>query len=213
VLAYLFWHRPREGTPAEEYERALETFHRSLHRQPPAGMSALASYRLTEPPWQAADGPGGGAGAGAGPSYEDWYLVADYASLGVLNEAAAGRGHRSPHDEVATLAGPGAGGVYALLEGEPGAAALAAAGVAVWVSPPRAPDSGGAAHGSGPAELLGDGMDRAAASLWRRQLVLGPAPEFCVLAPEPPPGVREGRLPRGWSARALAREPLWSLGS
>ena len=223
MLAYVFWHRPREGTPAEEYERALETFHRSLDRQPPAGMSALASYRLSALPWQASDRSAGGdapevPGVGAAtaglapPAYEDWYLVADYASLGVLNEAAAGRGHRSPHDEVATMAGPGAGAVYALLEGEPGAGALAAAGVAVWVSPPRAPGVAALAHGPGPAELLGDGMDGAAASLWRRQLVLGPAPEFCLVAPEPPPGVREGRLPRGWCAHALAREPLWSLG-
>ena len=115
MLAYVFWHRPREGTPAEEYERALETFHRSLDRQPPAGMSALASYRLSALPWQASDRSAGGdapevPGVGAAtaglapPAYEDWYLVADYASLGVLNEAAAGRGHRSPHDEVATMA-------------------------------------------------------------------------------------------------------------
>jgi len=205
VLAYLFWHRPREGAPAGDYEQALETFHRSLARQPPAGMCALASYRLTELPWRTHDTPGG-------PFYEDWYLVADYASLGVLNEAAAGRGHRSRHDEVASRAGPGAGGLYALLEGEAGAAALATAGVAVWVSPQPQASAAAPAREPGPAELLGDGMDGATSSLWRRQLVLGPAPEFCVLAPEPPPGVREGRLPRGWSARALAREPLWSLG-
>ena len=52
MLAYLFWHRPRQGAPAEEYERALETFHRSLARRPPAGMSALACYRLAALPWQ-----------------------------------------------------------------------------------------------------------------------------------------------------------------
>jgi hypothetical protein len=222
VLAYLFWHRPREGVPAGDYERALETFHRSLYRRPPAGMTALASYRLAELPWQARDTPAGPPDAIAqdppeglclAPAYEDWYLVADYGSLGVLNEAAAGRGHRSRHDDVAALAGPGAGGVYALLEGEPGAPALAAAGVAVWVvTRPQASVAGALAHGLGPAELLGDGMDGATSSLWRRQLVLGPAPEFCLVAPEPPPGAREGRLPRGWSAHVLAREPLWSLG-
>ncbi|HUH81515.1 MAG TPA: hypothetical protein VLZ06_09325 [Solirubrobacteraceae bacterium] len=221
MLAYLFWHRPREGAPAEDYERALETFHRSLARQPPAGMTALASYRLAELPWQAPDpavGPPEAIGpeppeAGLrSPAYEDWYLVEDYTALGVLNEAAAGRGHRSRHDDVAALAGPGAGGLYALLEGEPDAASLAGAHVEVWVTT-RPPTSSARtlARDLGVAELLGDGMDRVTASLWRRQLVLGPAPELCLVAPEPPSGASEGRLPRGWSARVMARELLWSL--
>jgi hypothetical protein len=59
-------------------------------------------------------------------------------------------------------------------------------------------------------ELLGDGMDPGQASLWRRQLVLGPAPEYCLLAREVPPGVAATRLPAGWTARVLHREVLWS---
>ncbi len=214
MLAYLFWHRPREGAPAEDYEQALETFHRSLAHRPPAGMTALASYRLAELPWRApgATGQNPLADGLRAPAYEDWYLVADYASLGVLNEAAAGRGHRSRHDGIAALAGPGAGAVYALLEGEPNTAALAGAGVAVWVTTQPQPSSPKALEpGLGPAELVGDGMDRATSSLWRRQLVLGPAPELCVVGPESPPGARGSRLPRGWSARVLERELLWSL--
>ena len=130
----------------------------------------------------------------------------------MLNEAAAGRGHRSRHDGIAALAGPGAGAVYGLLEGEPDATSLTVARVAVWVTtrPPSAAKSA-STGGLGPAELLGDGMDGASASLWRRQMVLGPAPEFCLLGPESPPGAREDRLPRGWSARVLERELLWSL--
>jgi len=221
VLAYLFWHRPRQGADAEDYERVLEGFHRSLARQPPAGLSALACYRLAALPWQGPDrigdevdalGPDPLEASLGSPAYEDWYLVEDYASLGVLNEAAAGRGHRTPHDEIAGLAGPGAGGVYALLEGEPGPASLGGARSAVWVTTrPLHQSARGLARGPGLAELLGDGMDGATASLWRRQLVLGPAPELCVAAPEPPSGAREGRLPRGWSSNVVQREPLWSL--
>jgi hypothetical protein len=59
-------------------------------------------------------------------------------------------------------------------------------------------------------ELLGDGMDRRHASLWRRQLVLGPAPEYCLLANEIPAGVAPTRLPPGWTATILERELLWS---
>jgi hypothetical protein len=58
--------------------------------------------------------------------------------------------------------------------------------------------------------MLGDGMDPRHASLWRRQLVFGPAPEFCLLAGEVPAGVAPARLPDGWSATTLEREVLWS---
>jgi hypothetical protein len=59
-------------------------------------------------------------------------------------------------------------------------------------------------------ELLGDGLDPPHASLWRRQLVLGPAPEHCLLAREPPAGVAPSRLPPGWSATTLRREVVFA---
>jgi hypothetical protein len=188
MLAYLFWHRPRSGAGLGEYEQALLGFHRSLARTPPAGSLGSASFRLGQAPWPAEDGP----------LYEDWYLVEDFAALGVLNRAAVGRGHRTAHDDAARRSGFGAGGVYELLEGEGGLEAE----LAVWVA--RAQDT----RPLEMAELLADGMDPSRASLWQRQLVLGPAPEFCLLAREPPPGAAATRLPPGWTARALAREPL-----
>jgi len=51
-------------------------------------------------------------------------------------------------------------------------------------------------------------MDPGSASLWRRQFVLGPAAEFCVLGREVPAGVSPERLPSGWSARVIERELL-----
>src|SRR5207302_5828718 len=125
--------------------------------------------------------------ASADRGYEDWYLVEDYAALGVLGGAAVGRGHRTAHDEAARRLGTGAGGLYALVEGErsevgecAGLESVGAATHAVWVA--RSPRSRDGVVG----ELLGDGMDRRHASLWRRQLVLGPAPEYCLLASELP---------------------------
>ena len=76
------------------------------------------------------------------------------------------------------------------------------AAIAVWV----AREPGSAEPGLG--ELLGDGTAPAASCLWRRQLVLGPAPEFCLLAAEIPAGVAQSRLPGGWSARTVAREAI-----
>ena len=75
---------------------------------------------------------------------------------------------------------------------------------AIWVG--RPPGSAHRAIG----ELLGDGMDPRTASLWRRQLVLGPAPEFCLLASEASPGVSPARLPPGWAAQTLARQALFA---
>ena len=196
MLAYVFWHRPRQDDRRDAYEQSLIAFHRSLARTPPVGTLACAAYRVEGAPLPPSDD------GSDGPAYEDWYLVEDFAALGVLNEAAVGRGHRTSHDDVARRFGAGAGGLYALLEGAPCAGALGEAALAVWIA--RPPGSTRRALG----ELLGDGIDPAHASLWRRQLVLGPAPEFCVLASEIPAGVTPARLPDGWSAVTSAREPL-----
>jgi hypothetical protein len=219
VLAYLFWHRPQDPAAIDAYEQAQLCFHRSLKHRPPVGLYGSAVFRLAELPWLA---PGPGADRSkigeqpsgqAGVAYEDWYLLEDYAALGVLGEAAVGRGHRTAHDQVARRSGTGAAGLYALLEGDhaklaqrPGV--LGEAPLAIWIarSPGRPPGSQSGMLG----ELLGDGMDPRRASLWRRQLVLGPAPEFCLLAGEAPPGVAPTRLPAGWTASVLSREVLWS---
>jgi hypothetical protein len=214
VLAYLFWHRPQDPAAIEAYEQAQLCFHRSLKHRPPVGLYGSAVFRLAGLPWLAR-----APGAEPGPSgqgdvgYEDWYLLEDYAALGVLNEAAVGRGHRTPHDLLARRSGAGAGGLYGLLEGDHAelaqrAGVLGEAPLAIWIARPP-----GRPPGTQPgvlAELLGDGMEPRQASLWRRQLVLGPAPEFCLLAREPPPGVAPTRLPAGWTVSTLSREALWS---
>jgi hypothetical protein len=193
VLAYLFWHRPRAGVEPAEYEADQVAFQHSLAVNPPAGFVANASVRLARCPWLAAGGP-------EAPAYEDWYVVEDWTALGVLEQAAVGAGHRSRHERVAGKVGAGAGAVYRLVEGT-GPGTLAAP-TATWVDASldiRAAEVG---------EMLADGVDRDGASLWRRALVLGPAPEHCLLAPAPPPGAAQTRLPPGWCAVTLAREPL-----
>lgn len=197
MLGYLFWHAPAQAEDTERYEQALEAFHRSLAHRPPFGFEGSAAFRIDEAPW-----PDAPAGACAG--YEDWYLVADFAALGVLNEAAVASGHRTSHERVAKRLGRGTGGMYRLIEGElSGARALAECTHATWVAP--AAGAAGADIGS----LLGDGIDPRRGSVWQRQLVLGPAPEFCVLSQEDPAGVAPTRLAPSWSARTYARTPLF----
>ncbi len=189
MIAYLLWHRPRQGADRGVYEQAAERFHRSLCRARPAGMRGSALLRAGDPPWLEGDG-----------WYEDWYLLDDFSALGVLNEAAVAAGHRSLHDHLARMFRGGAGGVYRLIEGR---CESVAQSQAIWVARP----AGASAPGLG--DLLGDGMDREQASLWRRQLVLGPAPEYCLLAGEPPAGVSPARLPEGWQSNVQTREAIF----
>jgi hypothetical protein len=191
VLAYVFWHTPAAGADVEDYEQAQLAFHRSLARSRPVGMTGSLLSRVGEVPWL------------DGAAYEDWYLLEDYAALGVLNQAAVGRGHRTAHDRAAHRVGAGTAAIFALLDGAASPAALARRGLSVWVDRP---------FGSQPpalAEMLADGSDAACASLWRRQLVLGPAPELCLLCDEAPGGVAAARLPAGWSAQSVARTTIW----
>jgi hypothetical protein len=197
MLAYLSWHRAAPEVDLSAYEQALERFHRSLAHRPPNGFRGSAAFRVKPLPWLP---PGAGSAGAISGGYEDWYLLDDWAAVGVLEEAAVSQGHLTAHDKVASLAGRASGAVYRLIEGGP---RLDAADVAVWVT--RAPGHENASLSA----LLGDGMDPAAGGLWRRCLGLGPAPEFCLLACEPPPGVSPSRLPAGWSAQTLAREALW----
>src|SRR5215208_6795419 len=101
VLAYLFWHRP--SSAAEQYERRLAEFHERLRTDPPAGFAGSVAFRV-DVPWM-------------GEGYEDWYLVEDWAAIGVLNDAAVDAAHRPDHDAVAHDSAHGAGGIFRLLSG------------------------------------------------------------------------------------------------
>jgi hypothetical protein len=194
MLAYVSWHRAAPDADRGAYEQALERFHRSLAHRPPSGLQGSASFRTGPLPWFAAADQ---------DDYEDWYLLDGWSSLGVLEEATVSRGHLTAHDAIAGLSGISVSGVYRLNEGHAG---LAETRVAVWVERER---------GHQPpsiAALLGDGMDRQAAGLWRRCVGLGPAPEFCLLAPAAPAGVASARLPAGWKATVQRRELLWASG-
>ena len=203
VLAYVSWHRPAAGVDRDAYEQAIEGFHRSLAHRVPSGCRGSTAFRAATLPWlgsseeQAPEGDGG---------YEDWYLLDSWTAVGVLEEAAISRGHISAHDVAARLAGIATSSIYRLSEGHPD---LAHTCLGVWVA--RAPGHASPTIG----DLLGDGMDRQSAGLWRRCLGLGVAPEYCLLAADPSSvrdlsGVAEARLPAGWTATASRREVLWS---
>jgi hypothetical protein len=104
-----------------------------------------------------------------GAGYEDWYLVEDWRALGELNAAAVDGQRGDAHDRAAALVGEGWGAVYASLRGP-----VAIPESVRWSSKPPGPSLDQA------LEDVGGGVP-----VWRRQLVLGPAPEICVGAGGP----------------------------
>ena len=176
MLAYVFWHRPGADEDPAAYEARLTAFHAALAEHPPAGFTGSAALRVQAAPWLPGDGP----------AYEDWYAVEDWEALGGLNDAAV-RGERAqPHDEVAARASAGAGGVYRLIDGP---AELAATRTS-WLAKPA-----GADRDAFQAQLAGPGR-----SLWMREMVLGPAPEYAVRSGAP--------VVLPYEARAIAATPL-----
>jgi hypothetical protein len=103
-----------------------------------------------------------------GPGYEDWYLVEDWAALGRLNEAAVDTARRPAHDRAAVGNAAGWGGLYELTRGP-----AEIPGAVEWHHKPRLV----------PTETFLSDLPET--TIWRRQLVLGPAPEFCVAGGSP----------------------------
>jgi hypothetical protein len=98
--------------------------------------------------------------------YEDWYLVEGWEALGDLNRDAVDSARRADHDRAASHAANGWGAVYSLARGP----ASIPEG-ARWLDKPR---------GTPTDRFL---ASLAEATVWQRQMVLGPAPEFCAVSP------------------------------
>jgi len=159
VLAYLFWHWRYPHVDKASYQQHLFDFHDALRTQKPHGFQYSTVFQVEHAPWIDTEGE----------VYEDWYMVNNFAALEALNEGAASGSCREPHNRVASQAAGGAGGLYQLRAGEPG---LATARVALWFAKPS-----GMSYEVLYAALQ-PGVEQAAGSLWQRQMVLGPAPEF-----------------------------------
>jgi hypothetical protein len=180
VLTYLFWHQADEDVPRERYEQALVGFHHRLREVPVAGLVAWGTARVRGLPWMHGDG------------YEDWYAVDDYTALGALNDAAVDASHLDAHDLVAHAARFGAGGLYALEQGEISTPARHG----VWLTKPV-----GVGYPSFREQLAAHTAGEPV-SVWRRQMVLGPSPEFRVTAE------REPAFPAAWAPVSCELERL-----
>jgi hypothetical protein len=173
VLAYVFSHRPAAGVDVTDYEAALKRFHAALAAGAPTGFLSSSTFRI-------------------GDGYSDWYLVEGSAALDLLNEAAISDARSSAHDTAASMAVDGVGKLYGLMDGEP----ASGSGFEMRFSKPR---------GTGYADLyerMRPFSSRPRTSLWRRMMVLGPAPEFCLIAP------LEVELAADLRPEVLRRDPI-----
>ena len=156
----MFWHWKKAAVTVADYEKRQRAFHAALAAEPPAGFRGSFSVALSRAPW-AAEG---------GDAYGDWYFVDDFATLGILNEAAITGSRHDPHQAAAAAAEGGTAGVYGLRLG----AALLPPRHAVWLSKPQ---------GMRYAEMLVELkplVEKSRGALWMRQMTLGPAREFSL---------------------------------
>ncbi|HEX3232914.1 MAG TPA: hypothetical protein VHR41_01870 [Gemmatimonadales bacterium] len=182
-LAYVFWHWRRQGVAGPSYVELQRRFHAALAAAPPPGFIDSRSVAIRGVSWAAA----------GEEAYEDWYLVEDMAALDPLNQAAVTGSRQLPHDAAAAAAQGGTAGLYRLRAGSEADVQRTAA----WFAKP---------DGMSYAELyaaLEPLIDRTDGALWLRQMVLGPAPEFCLHTPEPV------ALPAPLVAQVVARSPIW----
>ncbi|HKC18318.1 MAG TPA: hypothetical protein VKE27_01675 [Candidatus Dormibacteraeota bacterium] len=154
MIAYLFFHHLAADGDATGYEDGLRRFHAALAGAGIPGFVSSRTYRV-------------------GDGYCDWYLVQASAVLDVLNDAAVTGERSTSHAAVARNASDFAGKLLKHVAGADGSDAK----VDVRFSKPRGmsyPDL---------YRLLQQWTNRPDVGLWRRMMVLGPPPEFSLLAP------------------------------
>ncbi len=172
---YLFWHTPRPEVEARAYEAMLLAFQARLTDAARAADLDLAAATARAPglPWRPEEA--------VLRTYEDAYTVESMADLERLDRLAVEGAMRASHDSTAALAMAGQGGLYRAL-----ARAGAPDPAAVWSTWVRKPD--GAAYPPFEAGLEARAAE-AGGRVWRRTMVLSPAPEYLIRSVEPVAGV------------------------
>ena len=178
MLAYVFWHWPQPGIDQDTYVDHLSAFHQTLASNKPPGFQHSVVFRIHGAGWLNTQGD----------AYEEWYVLDDSAAMDPLNEAAVSGACEEPHNRVAREAADGAAGLYRLQAGHEN---LAQSRLAVWLSKPA-----GVSYNDFYAALQ-PLTSQPEVALWARQMVLGPATEFCIHSPT------EIELPQGYSGHIL----------
>ena len=181
MLAYVFWHWPSPEHAAADYDALQRAFHAALAQTAPHGFQRSFAFRLDgRAPW-----------LGGTPAYADWYLVDDSAALDPLNVAAVSGICEAPHNAVARAMAAGAGSLFGAFTD---LTSVGPARTITFVTKPRTTpyETFRIEIGNLPCE-----------SLWRRQLVLGPTPEFALLSQSPL------QIPATFNPLTVSMTPIW----
>lgn len=182
MLAYVFWHWPRPGIASDEYEERQRAFHAALAARGPSSLLRSHIWRVTGPSWTP-----------VAVAWEDWYLLSDSAGLDALNAAAIADPLREEHDAAASLAGGGMAALYAPAGPRAGQPIATDGRYALWFHKPED------MRYTTLYQRLGSDLPH----LWTRMMVLGPAPELCLMTDDP------HALTQEWAAQLTRRERIW----
>jgi hypothetical protein len=163
MLAYVFWHWRYPHIEKLSYQQLLIDFHTALRAQKPVGFDYSTVFQVEHVPWLSM----------AGEAYEEWYILENSAALDALNEAAITGLCREPHQQAARSAAGGTAGLYRLRA----SSVITTAHVALWFAKPA-----GMSYET-VYQTLQPQIKQSPGTLWERQMVLGPAPEFCLQTP------------------------------
>ena len=183
MLAYVFWHWSQPQVDVDSYRNDLLSFHRTLASNKPTGFQHSIVFTIKRAPWLETKEE----------AYEEWYLLDDSAALDRLNHAAVSGVCEEPHNRVARQAAGGKAGLYLLRHGP---ADLKNSRFAVWLAKPAGVSYEGFYSSLQP-------FTSTEGTLWGRQMVLGPTPEFCLHSPD------QIALPRDFASHTIPLQPIW----
>jgi len=189
VIGYAFWHIAEDESNYSLYEETLIRFGEALSESNIPGVLGCASYAIHETPW--VDEPG----HLAAPSHEDWVWLTDSSVLETLNDRAVSHDMAAPHGAIARITKHrGFGSLYYLVDGEH---SMLSDSTVYWLARPRGVD-----WHEVMAAIVSSTCSKVC--VWRRLMVLGPAPEFAIVGP---PGLALD-IPGDWNATAVNRRRL-----
>jgi hypothetical protein len=161
MIGYVFWHQKIDSVSSNDYERTLKEFHEKLVGARIRGYLGSVSLKIEGAYWMGSKKSG----------YEDWYYMTDSGVIDILNHGAVSGNMMPIHNNAAGLATGMHAGLYQL---KSSSANHRESTWCIWLSKP-----GGMSYDDFNS-MISSTVPAHSIDYWRRQMVLGPTPEFCI---------------------------------